>query len=116
MLVSRSLAHAVIGQRLAGNAELRANEDQHRLRDDLARLDEPTRISQRAQLKSEAEPILWTTPTPDMSEIGVVQNTMAEGGLLGVRQAEQDGTLPGGENGTTGHGYIFRTKEMFVVL
>jgi hypothetical protein len=117
VLIRRRLARAVVEERVAGNPELRTDEAEHPLRDDLARLDQPTRIAQRTELKREAQPVLRPTAATNMHEIGGAEEAKPDEHGLAVRKIEQGGALPIRENGASGHRWLsLRESGMFVML
>ncbi|MEM8596922.1 MAG: hypothetical protein AAGF76_10690 [Pseudomonadota bacterium] len=73
-------------------------------------------MTKGTELQREAEPVSRTPPASDVGEISVAEHAMLEDRGLRVRQAEQGGALPGGENGTAGHDFVSQGPLVFEVF
>jgi hypothetical protein len=104
VLVSRRRAFGVLDHRVAGEAELSGDEGQHPPGNELARLKQPARITEGAELKREADPVAWTPSSSDDRDLVLAQGVEASECRLVLWQVEQRGPLPIGQNGAPWHG------------
>ena len=89
---------------MGAQPELAANEAEHGFGDQLAELKKTAGIAECAQLQREAEAVAIATPAPDVREVCIAQDVVAEQGRLVGWQGEQRLALPGGEDGASSHG------------
>jgi len=76
MLLTGLTPDGVADERVAGDTELCAEKDGHRLRDHLARCQCPAGITQRTELQGEADPVLRSATPVDMDQVVIRQDMM----------------------------------------
>lgn len=111
MLIPRRLSGAVVEQGGAGNVQLPADERQHGLGDDFARLNQTPRVTKGTELQGESEPVLRSAASTDMRQVLGTQDIMLDEHGFVAWQIEQGGALPVGEDGAAGHAISFRDHE-----
>ena len=85
------------------DADLSRDEGEHRLGRQLRRVQHAARMTKRAKLNREAQPVTCASPSSHEGQIVGIEHIMA--GHLGCigRDREQPGSLLGRQQGTRGH-------------
>lgn len=93
-------------------ADLPGDRAQHRLRDQLAGLEQAARIAQGAELQRKAEPVLRFATPPDPRQILGAQRIVQRASVLVRRQREESPPLARGENAPVRHGCTSRFARL----
>lgn len=80
-----------------------SDHPQHRLGDDLAGPQQPTREPQRADLQGEAEPVLGFTTSADAEQVVLSECVPAQAGVVVGWKTKQGPALAGGEDAPVRH-------------
>ncbi len=107
MLVASLLTHGVIGEIVSTQAELRSDELQNLLRDQLPRRQNAPRVAQRAKLQRVTVFVMGTPSPLDVSDILVAESVMDEQFRLVGRQAQKRFSLPRRQHDPARHACSF---------
>ena len=110
MLVAGLEPGGIGDQGLGGGAELVGDEMQSRLRNDLARSQQPTRIAQRTKLQREAELVVVASAPADDGEIVVAEGPVLDQVGFGHGQRKQALELRLGERAPSRHGGLSQLR------